>query len=105
MDLKGEMLFQSFDEAASFVNRPTQWEQERNIVVVEKQLVVDVPDFKVLNVVKSDKTSTMFIFFKNSRFYDIWKFWCPSESQVKLVGVIPFFYDLINSKNKEVLAK
>ena len=90
MKINGEYLFNSFEEALSYVNRPTNYEKTHNIIVQNTEIVFDSEDIKLVERVSSDKQISLFIFFKNSTLYDIWKFWCPSRKQFSfLVNHLP----------------
>lgn len=103
MNIKGEFLFQSFEEALAFVNKPTAYEQKYGITISDKEIVINERDIKLVLIHKSDNTKTLVIFFKNSTKYDIWKFWLPSQIQALLLGSFGDYYaalDLINSTKR-----
>lgn len=85
MNINGEFLFGSFEEALEFMSYPTNYEQKRNIKVIEKKIMLNSSDFKVVRTKTSDGRTGITFFFKNSKKYDIWKFWMPSENQQKLL--------------------
>jgi hypothetical protein len=101
MIIKGEYLFKSFEEALEYIKAPTNYEQERNITTLSTDIMFNEADFKVVSMKKSDQTDTLFIFFKNSMKYDIWKFWCPSEKQAIMLGAFHNIYNLVDYKNKK----
>jgi len=101
MKTQGEFLFQSFEEALNFMSYPTNYEQKNNIGIIEKRIMLASEDFKVVRTKTSDGRTGIVFFFKNSKKYDIWKFWMPSENQQKL---LPFAVDIlknIDNYNKE----
>jgi len=101
MKKKGEYLFQSFKEALNFVEEPTNYEKENNIEIKNTEILADQGDIKLVGISKTDGTSTVAIFFKNSTEYDIWKFWIPSENQFKfLTNKLPLLINIIEWKNK-----
>lgn len=85
MKTQGEYLFKSFEEALKFVHFHTNYEKKHNIGCKELKIVIDKPDIKLVLRKKTDNTISYYIFFKNSTIYDIWKFWVPSENQVKVL--------------------
>lgn len=99
MMTKGEFIFQSFDEAKEFVCKPTNYEQEHNIHITDSKIMLDLYDIKLVVIRKSDATNTFFIFFKNSKQYDTWKFWCPSKTQLSVLRFLPVIIDGIESAN------
>lgn len=100
MKKQGEFLFETFEEALEFIDNPTNYEREKGIYIEYHKTILNEPEIKVLLVHKSDNTDTMFIFFKNSLKYDVWKFWCPSEKQMDIVPQLVEIYSLINNQNK-----
>ena len=98
---KGEYLFETFEEALIFVNKPTNYEKINNIGIIKTEVVLNLEDVKLVCFHKSDNTKTIFLFFRNSTRYDIWKFWCPSEKQFEALKSIPFIYQYVNKVNEE----
>lgn len=92
MRKQGEFLFDTFQEALDFVANPTNFEKQQKISVVEKKIMLNSDDFKVIRISKSDKTNSIVLFFKNSTKYDIWKFWMPSKNQQRL---LPFASEIL----------
>jgi hypothetical protein len=98
---KGEYYFNTFEEACDFVCNPTNYEKDHNIKLVNKRMMLDVSDLKVMRFEKSDGTETVVIFFKNSKKYDIWKFWIPSELQQKLLPHVAEILKNIDLHNQD----
>ncbi len=95
----GEFLFNGFDEAQRFVKAPTNYEKENDITIVKEDVLDMAEDLKVMLVDKSDNSKTMFLFFKNSTKYDVWKFWCPSQSQIKLLSEVVSLFNSLDAVN------
>lgn len=101
----GEFIFDSFQEAFNFVKRPTNYERRKNITAIGTNVILNLEDFKVVTRETSDKRTAIFLFFKNSTVYDVWKFWCPSKSQFEiLLNVLPYILNNVDKKNA-ILAK
>jgi hypothetical protein len=99
---KGELIFKSFEEALNFVRYPTNYEQKRNITVTETLIVVDEHDVKLVMRKVSDNTHNLFIFFKNSTVFDVWKFWCPSKTQFNfLTKTLPNLINELEGQNNQ----
>lgn len=97
MKLNKELLFQTFDEAYTYINQPTNYEKENGITIKNKRIVAERPSIKLIEVLKSDNTTTLFLFFKNSTQYDIWKFWCPNKEQLDFFNTDLRKYLILNS--------
>ena len=101
----GEYLFDSFEEAYKYVaevcNRPTNYEQKHGIKVLGTKVVkgFDYDDIKIVERRTDDGTSAMYIFFKNSKKYDVWKFWCPSEAQINMLSRVIAYHRQLDEKN------
>ena len=79
--IQGELIFKSFEEAFNFVKKPTNYEKKKGIKIKDVRIIVDLPDIKLVERETDDGRYGLFIFFKNSTVFDIWKFWMPSEAQ------------------------
>lgn len=99
MKLQGEFLFQSFEEALSFVSAPTNYEKSKGISIMKQEIMLDKKDFKIINRITSDNQISLIVFFKNSTKYDIWKFWIPSKEQFDYLFDLIYFYRKIDSYN------
>jgi hypothetical protein len=94
MKTEGEYFFNSFDEAFNFVNAPTNYEKEHGIKIIGHYVRVNMDDLKVTERKTSDGRSMLILFFKNSTYYDIWKFWIPSANQMEfLKWISPLMVD------------
>ena len=88
MIVKGEYIFKSFDEAYKFATQyNTPYEREHNIKTVDDKIIYNKPTIKVISLTKSDNSSTVIIFFKNSLNKEVWKFWFPDNLGVGCVWV------------------
>jgi hypothetical protein len=99
--INGEFIFGTFEEALNFVSGCTNYEKEHNIGILNKTVIFDTPDLKLVAIKKTDNQSGITIFFKNSTKYDIWKFWQPSGEQLKSfpsITKILYVTDQDNSK-------
>jgi hypothetical protein len=102
MRTEGEFIFQSFEEAREFVSKPTNYEQEKNIHIINNKIILDLYDIKLIAIRKSDGTNTFVMFFKNSKNYDIWKFWIPSDSQLEVLKFLPIIITRIEEVNRKM---
>jgi hypothetical protein len=101
MKKQGEYLFETFEEAMDFVNNPTNYEKDNGISITGTKILLDEVEFKVVVLEKSDSTKTLFIFFRNGKKFDVWKFWCPSEEQALLLGAVYPLYQAIDLRNSK----
>ena len=101
MIVKGEYLFKTFEEAKAFVKEPTNYEKKNGLTIEPMKTLIDTDDLKLLTRKSSDGTDTIFLFFKNSTKYDIWKFWCMSEKQMILLQAVLPFAQYIEYKNSK----
>jgi hypothetical protein len=101
MRTQGEYLFNSLEEVKGFINKPTNYEQKNNIKIIGDRIIDLAEDFKIYIIKKSDNTETLFLLFKNSLKYDIWKFWTPSETQFDNLIKAHKIYTDINELNKQ----
>ena len=102
MKTTGEFIFNSYEEALNFVNEPTNYEKEHGIVIEKNIVISDKPDIKVIGRLTTDNRLGLFIFFRNSTVYDIWKFWCPSNPQFQfLTQELPNIIRTIEAKNEK----
>lgn len=101
MKKEGEYLFNSYEEAFNFVTAPTKYENEHNIKILSSSIIVNMNDLKVVERKTTDGGSMLILFFKNSTYYDIWKFWIPSEDQMEFLEIIcPFIVKYFNKINE-----
>jgi len=101
MEKKGEFLFESYKEALDFITRPTNYEIKKGIYIVDRQELIDLPTIKVTEIIKSDHTSTIVLFFKNSTAFDVWKFWVPDKVQQRILPVVSEILTNIDKRNDE----
>lgn len=80
--------FKSFEEALNHVTNPTHYETERGIKVVDTKVMIEATTMRLVYVSKSDGTRTFFIFYKPSRKYEIWVYWCPDKIQLELLKYV-----------------
>jgi len=96
----GEFLFKTFNQALEFVKNPTYYEQTHGISIISIGVLIDFGSIKIVKRKTSDKRSGLFIFFKNSKEYDVWKFWCPSDEQMLfLEKIMPGVVRFIKKEN------
>lgn len=100
MKTEGEYFFNSFDEAFNFVKNPTIYERNNKITIVSTDIMLNWTDIRLVERKTSDNRSAIIIFFKNSKNYDVWKFWMPSDDQMTLLEhILPAYVKLIIKKN------
>lgn len=64
------------------------------------RIIVDLPDIKLVERETDDGRYGLFIFFKNSTVFDVWKFWMPSETQWNFLrDELPTYLDEISIKS------
>lgn len=98
--LYGELIFETFEDALKFVKNPTNYEKRKGIKIRDVRIIVDLPDLKLVERETSDGRYGLFIFFKNSTVFDVWKFWMPSETQWNFLrDELPMYLDEISIKS------
>ena len=101
--IQGELIFKTFEEAFNFVKKPTNYEKKKGIKIKKVRIIVDLPDIKLVERETSDGRYGLFIFFKNSTVYDVWKFWMPSETQWNFLrDELPLYLDKISEKSGDL---
>lgn len=102
MRVNGEFLFDSFQDALNFVSQPTNYEKDNGFYITSSRIIELGDDMKIVLRETSDKQISMFIFYKNSKRYDIWKFWMPSENQINYFITIFEVYQNLDKYNKSI---
>ena len=101
--IHGELIFKTFEEAFNFVSKPTNYEKKHGIKIKDVRVIVDLPDIKLVERETSDGRYGLFIFFKNSTVFDVWKFWMPSETQWNFLrDELPLYLDKISEKSGDL---
>lgn len=92
----------SFEERLNLFCKPTDGEIENNIEIVNKTIVPLTEDMKIVCMEKSDKTTTMIIFYNGSKNSNpCWFGWIPSKEQAKQLSNIQEIYEKIDEENKK----
>ena len=89
-----------FEEAFNMI-KETNYEIENNIKVLNKEIILDTIDIKLVKVDKSTGEFGLCILYKNSIKMDNWSWWYPSSNQQKqllLIGKLLLQIDSHNSK-------
>jgi len=103
LTIQGELIFKTFEDAFNFVKKPTNYEKRKGIKIKSVKIIVDLPDIKLVERETSDGRYGLFIFFKNSTVYDVWKFWMPSETQWDFLrDELPLYLDKISEKSGDL---
>jgi len=103
LTIQGELIFKTFEDAFNFVKKPTNYEKRKGIKIKSVKIIVDLPDIKLVERETSDGRYGLFIFFKNSTVYDVWKFWMPSETQWNFLrDELPLYLDKISEKSGDL---
>lgn len=103
MKTQGEYLFNTFEEALSFVCSPTNYEKSNGISVTNREIIINAGDLKVVQTTTTDARKGLIIFFKNSTKFDIWKFWIPSQEQQYLFPALAEIFINIDKVNEKCL--
>ena len=94
-------MYDSFEELYDYVDGTSNYDKKHGIKVVKKGIIIDTPDIKVVNYLKSDKQVGMVIFFKHSINGDSWNFWMPSANQQQMLPTITSLLSDMDNLNKK----
>jgi len=91
----------SFQERLNLFCKPTHWEIEHGILIIENKIVPLGEDIKIVIAKKSDNTETMIIFYNGSKNSNpCWFGWIPSKIQINEFTNIQEIYNKIDCENK-----
>jgi len=86
----------NYEEAFNKINQ-TNYEREKGINIISREVVVDGEDIKLIKVGKSDNQFGYCILYKTSINKDFWSWWYPSGKQQKL---LPKISEIIQNADK-----
>lgn len=89
-----------FEDRLSLFCKPTHWEIEHGITILDKEIKEMSEDLKIVTIKKSDNTETMIIFYNGSKNSNpCWFGWIPSKTQISKFSEIQELYIAIDKKN------
>lgn len=92
----------NFEERLNLFCKPTWWEIEHNVTIVDKTINELADDIKLVLIKKSDHSETMVIFYNGSKNANpCWFGWIPSKSQMENFVKISNIYFKVDQTNKQ----
>jgi len=95
-----EFGFDSFEDAEAYFNKPTYYEQNNGIKEVRRNTIEFSSNVKGIEIIKSDGTTTLVIFYKSK---DRWIYWCPSKSDIIGLERAINLYKFIDEQNNGLI--
>ncbi len=90
----------NFKEAFDWIKQ-TNYERENNISILNKRIILDKVDIKLIAMDKSTGEIGLVVIYRNSVRKDNWSVWYPSESQMEAIEELKVYYDKINKENSK----
>jgi len=90
----------NFNEALNWINQ-TNYERENNITILNKRIILDKGDIKLIGVDKSTGEVGLVVIYRTSVRKDTWSVWYPSENQMESIEELKTYYDKINKENSK----
>ena len=75
------MIYDSFEQALNMSSQPTYYEQEHNIAILSRIILVDEDDIKLVKTITSNQEHGLVIYFRVSTKYNKWAYWFPTKNQ------------------------
>jgi hypothetical protein len=78
-------IFNSWEECLQSAKRPTKYEQDHGITCRNPNIIIDDPEFKLVKLMKSDRSNTLVLLFKIANNQDSWINFIPTKNQFNII--------------------